>query len=47
MDQCLDTKIIGATEILKQRGTDGMAKSVDIVLDILIYYSMSENARHS
>lgn len=24
-----------------------MAKSVDIVLDILIYYSMSENARHS
>lgn len=47
MDQCLDTKIIGAREIPKQRGMDGMAKNIDIVLDILIYYSMSENASHS
>lgn len=47
MDQCLDTKIIEVREIPKQRGMHGMAKNVDIVIDILIYYSMSENARHS
>lgn len=47
MDQCLDTKIIGAREIPNYRDMGGMAKNIHVVLDILIYYSMSKNARHS
>lgn len=47
MDQCLDIKIIGARGIPNYREMGGVAKNIHIVFDILIYYSMSKNARHS